>query len=148
MADNLTPAQRRYCMSRIKGKDTGLETLVRSMLHKQGFRFRKHVRDLPGKPDVVFITTKTAVFIDGDFWHGYDFSSWEHEVSEFWKIKIRKNIQRDARNHRKLRDMGWEVIRLWQHEIEENLEASINRIVSAVFKRKVAPNVRHENLGG
>jgi len=148
MPDNLTPAQRRYCMSRIKGKDTGLEILVRSKLHKQGFRFRKHVRDLPGKPDVVFITAKIAVFIDGDFWHGYDFSSWEHKVSEFWKIKIWKNIERDARNHRKLRDMGWEVIRLWQHEIEENLETSINRIASAVFKRKVAPNVRHENLGG
>lgn len=147
MADNLTPEQRRYCMSRVKGKDTGLEILVRSELHRKGFRFRKHVKDLPGKPDVVFVTAKVAVFIDGDFWHGYKFTSWEHKVSEFWKSKIWKNIERDITNRRKLRDMGWKVIRLWQHEIEENIEASINRIVSAVLKRRVAPNVHHQNAG-
>jgi len=75
---------------------------VRSELHKRGLRFRKHVKDLPGKPDVVFPTVKVAVFIDGDFWHGYKFPSWEHKVSDFWKQKINKNRERDRRNHRKL----------------------------------------------
>lgn len=85
MPDNLTPEQRSYCMSRIKGKDTGLEVKVRSGLHRKGMRFRKHVKELPGKPDVVFFRAKVAVFIDGDFWHGYQLASWEHKVSDFWK---------------------------------------------------------------
>lgn len=132
MADNLTPEQRRYCMSRIKGKDTGPEVRVRSELHRRGLRFRKHVKDLPGKPDVVFPRAKVAVFIDGDFWHGYRFSSWEHKVSDFWRKKISKNRERDGRDHQMLREMGWKVVRLWQHELEKDLEASIDRVVSTV----------------
>jgi DNA mismatch endonuclease (patch repair protein) len=121
-------------MSRIKGKDTGLETRVRSELHKRGFRFRKHLKELPGKPDVVFTKAKVAVFIDGDFWHGYRFSTWEHKVSDFWKTKISKNRERDTKNHRRLRNMGWTVIRLWQHDLERDFESSIGKIVSALKK--------------
>ena len=132
MPDNLTPKQRSYCMSRVKGKDTGIETSVRSALHRRGLRFRKHVKDLPGKPDVVFTRAKVAVFIDGDFWHGYRFSTWEHKVSEFWKRKISKNRERDSNNHRKLGEMGWTVVRLWQHDLERDFEGSIERVISAV----------------
>ena len=132
--DNLTPEQRSYCMSCIKGKDTGLETRVRSELHKRGFRFRKHIKELPGKPDVVFTKAKVAVFIDGDFWHGYNFAKWEQKVSDFWKTKISKNRERDAKNHRQLRDMGWTVIRLWQHDLERDFEGGIGKIVSALKK--------------
>lgn len=121
-------------MSRIKGKDTGLEIRVRSKLHKMGFRFRKHLKELPGKPDVVFTKAKVVVFIDGDFWHGYKFSTWEHKVSDFWKTKISKNRERDAKNHKRLRDMGWTVIRLWQHDLERDFEGSIEEIVSALEK--------------
>jgi len=85
-------------MSRIKGKDTRPEMKVRSALHKKGLRFRKHVKDLPGKPDIVFPKDKVAVFIDGDFWHGYRFPAWEDKVSDFWKKKITGNRKRDARN--------------------------------------------------
>ena len=119
-------------MSRIKSKDTGLETKVRSELHRRGFRFRKHLKELPGKPDIVFTKAKVAVFIDGDFWHGYRFSTWEHKVSDFWKTKISQNRERDAKNHRRLREMGWTVIRLWQHDIEQDFENSIKSIVSAL----------------
>lgn len=132
MPDNLTPEQRSYCMSRIKGKDTGLEMRVRSELHRRGFRFRKHVKELPGKPDVVFTKAKVAVFIDGDFWHGYRFPAWEHKVSDFWKQKINKNRERDIRNHRKLKEMGWTVIRLWQHDLERDFQECIERIRAAV----------------
>jgi DNA mismatch endonuclease (patch repair protein) len=121
-------------MSRIKGKDTGLEVKVRSALHKRGLRFRKHVKELPGKPDIVFPKVRVVVFVDGDFWHGYRFSSWEEKVSDFWKKKISKNRERDARNHRKLRKMSWTVIRLWQHEVQKEFENCIERIVSAVRK--------------
>jgi DNA mismatch endonuclease (patch repair protein) len=134
--DNLTVEQRSYCMSRIKGKDTGLEVQVRSVLHKRGLRFRKHVKELPGKPDIVFDRVRVAVFVDGDFWHGYRFPSWEHKVSEFWKEKISKNHERDRKNHRKLRDMGWTVIRLWQHDIERHFDSCIDRIVSTVLQAK------------
>lgn len=132
MPDNLTPEQRSYCMSGIKGKDTGLEMRVRSELHRRGFRFRKHVKELPGKPDVVFTKAKVAVFIDGDFWHGYRFPAWEHKVSDFWKQKINKNRERDRRNHRKLKEMGWTVIRLWQHDLERDFQECIERIIAAV----------------
>lgn len=98
MGDNLTPEQRSYCMSRVRGKDTFLERLVREELHRRGFRFRKHVKELPGRPDIVFPRERVAVFIDGDFWHGYRLPVWEKGLSEFWKRKIRGNRERDRKN--------------------------------------------------
>lgn len=144
MPDNLTPEQRSYCMSRIKGKDTGLEVRVRSALHKRGLRFRKHVKDLPGKPDIVFSKARVVVFVDGDFWHGYRFPSWENKVSDFWKNKISKNRERDAGNHRKLREMGWTVIRMWQHDVQKDFEACIDRVVSAVRGAEVKTKSNQE----
>lgn len=135
MPDNLTPQQRSYCMSRIKGKDTVPEMLVRSALHKRGLRFRKHVKDLPGKPDIVFKKARVAVFVDGDFWHGYDFGHWESRLSEFWKKKIVSNQERDACNDRRLREMDWVTVRIWQHEIEEDFEGCINSICSVIKRR-------------
>jgi len=144
MPDNLTPEQRSFCMSRIKGKDTGLEMRVRSALHRRGLRFRKHVKDLPGKPDVVFRKARVAVFVDGDFWHGYRFPSWEDKVSDFWKKKINRNRERDASNHRKLRQMEWTVIRLWQHEVEADFDACIDRILAAVRGHEEKTNSNQE----
>lgn len=135
MSDNLTPEQRSYCMSRIRGRDTGLERRVRSELHRRGFRFRKHLRELPGKPDIVFTKARVAVFLDGDFWHGFEFSNWQHTLSPSWQTKISKTIDRDKKNHRQLHDMGWTVIRLWQNDVEGDFESSIRRIVSAVDNR-------------
>lgn len=132
MPDNLTPEQRSYCMSRVKGKDTGIELRVRSELHKRGLRFRKHVKDLPGRPDIVFSRAQVVVFVDGDFWHGYRLSSWEHKVADFWKEKIKKNRERDAKNRRRLRVMGWTVVRLWQHQVEKDFDGCIDRILLAV----------------
>jgi DNA mismatch endonuclease (patch repair protein) len=132
MADNLTPEQRKYAMSRVKQRDTDLEKIVRSELHRQGYRFRKNVKYLPGKPDVVFSKAKVAVFIDGDFWHGYKLPLWESKLSDFWKIKIKKNRKRDQKNFRTLRRNGWRVIRIWQHEIKHDLNACILKIITAV----------------
>ena len=126
-------------MSRVKGKDTGLETRVRSELHKRGFRFRKHLKELPGKPDIVFTKARVAVFLDGDFWHGFGFATWQDTVSSFWKAKIAKTIERDRKYDRQLRNRGWTVIRLWQHEIEQDFEASIRHIASAVEEMSTAP---------
>jgi DNA mismatch endonuclease (patch repair protein) len=132
MPDNLTPEQRRYTMTRVKSKDTGLERMVRSELHRRGFRFRKHVKTLPGSPDAVFVKAKVAVFIDGDFWHGYGFKKWEHKLQDYWREKIKRNIMRDRRNHAKLRRMGWRVIRIWQHDVDRDLDKCIRKIVAAL----------------
>ena len=137
MPDNLTPKQRSYCMSRVKNKDTDIEKTVRSELHKRGFRFRKHVKKLPGTPDIVFTKAKVAVFIDGDFWHGYRFPAWEHQVSDFWKKKIRINRERDQNNYKKLRNMGWKVIRLWKHDVKNDLPRCISRITESISERLI-----------
>ena len=84
-------------MSRVKGKDTSLERIVRTELHKRGFRYRKNVSGLPGKPDLVFVKQKVVVFIDGDFWHGYRFPQWKNKLSPFWREKIGKTRERDKR---------------------------------------------------
>src|SRR5260370_39508281 len=106
MAENLTRSQRSYWMSRVKGRDTSLERLVRSALFKRGLRFRKHVRELPGRPGVVFTRQKLAVFIDGDFWHGYRFPVWRHSLAPFWRKKIETNRKRDRKNVQRLRGVG------------------------------------------
>jgi len=120
-------------MSNVRLKDGSLEVAIRSELHKRGYRFRKHVKSLPGCPDAVFPQEKIAIFIDGDFWHGYRLPTWEHKLTDFWKQKIRANRKRDRRNFSKLRTMGWQVIRVWQHEILDNSSKCIDRIVNSVL---------------
>lgn len=132
MADNLTPEQRRRCMSRVRNKDTDIEQALRSELHRRGLRFRKHVRGLPGRPDVVFSRARVAVFVDGDFWHGYDLDSWRDTLSEFWREKIDGNVARDRRNAEALAALGWQVVRLWKHEVKQDLDGCADRVVAAV----------------
>ena len=119
-------------MSRVKGKDTRPEVLLRSHLNKYGLQFETHFKDLPGKPDIAFPEEKIAVFIDGDFWHGYRFPAWEQSVSPFWREKISKTRKRDIKNFRKLRAMGWRVIRIWQHSIKKDAQGCIDKIVRAL----------------
>ena len=135
MPDDLTPEQRSYCMSRVKGRDTGLERLVRSELHRRGLRFRKHTGKLPGKPDIVFHREKVAVFLDGDFWHGYRFPNWRKKIPKFWQKKIGETRLRDRRNFARLRRMGWTVLRIWEHNIERDIGKVIRRILSTLRAR-------------
>ncbi len=128
MPDNLTLEQRRRAMSSVKQKDTDIEVAIRSALHKRGYRFRKHVITLPGKPDIVFPSQKLVVFVDGNFWHGYRFPDWAHKVSPFWQQKILRNRMRDQKNFRLLRRQGWRVMRLWKHEINGDLDRCLDRI--------------------
>lgn len=136
LADNLSPQQRSFCMSRIKGKDTELERLLRSDLHNKGLRFKKHTTTLPGRPDVVFVTERVAVFVDGDFWHGYRLRCWESRLSPFWQKKIQRNRIRDTNTHRRLRRAGWVVIRIWGHDIQRNRAAVVQRIAAVVERRR------------
>lgn len=104
--DIMSPATRSALMSRIRGKNTGPEKAVAAALPELGMEWECHVRELPGRPDVVFAATKVAVFVDGAFWHGWRFPIWRDKLSEKWKAKIEANRRRDTRNHRRLRRMG------------------------------------------
>ena len=134
--DNLTSRQRSHCMSRVRNRDTDIESLVRSELFKKGWRFRKHVSSLPGTPDVVFVQQRVAVFVDGDFWHGYRFSQWEKKLSKFWKAKIEKNRKRDRMNFARLRRLGWRVVRIWQHEVKRDVRLSLSRLEEVLEARR------------
>jgi DNA mismatch endonuclease (patch repair protein) len=128
MANRLTKQQRSHVMSRIHGKDTSIELMLRSALHKAGFRFRKNVKGILGTPDIVFHRARLLVFVDGDFWHGYRFPQWGMSLSEFWQQKIRRNRTRDRRYHVRLRRAGWKVIRIWEHEVHRDIDAAVVRI--------------------
>jgi DNA mismatch endonuclease (patch repair protein) len=123
-------------MSRVKNKDNDLEKRVRAALHKRGFRFRTHVRSLPGRPDIVLPKYRIAVFVDGDFWHGFNFPRWRHKMARFWQVKISTNRARDTRNFRKLRRDDWVVIRLWQHQLKADFDKCIDRVVDLAAPRE------------
>jgi DNA mismatch endonuclease, patch repair protein len=116
MADVLTPEQRRLNMSRIRGKDTRIELVLRSVLHAKGLRYRLHRKDLPGRPDLVFARYRTALFIHGCFWHGHGchLSKMPETRKEFWAAKIAGNMLRDARAVAALREQGWRVAIIWE----------------------------------
>lgn len=119
MSDIYSKSKRSEIMSRISGKETKLEILLRKFLFTNGFRFRKNVKDLPGKPDVVLPKYKTVVFIHGCFWHGHTCKRGTLPTTntEFWKNKIDGNIKRDKRDVVELEKQGWKVIVIWQCEI-------------------------------
>ncbi len=137
MADNMTPEQRSRTMSRIRKTDTKPELTIRRLAFSRGLRYRKYASWLPGTPDLVFAGPRVAVFVDGDFWHGWHFENWEHKLSSvYWKEKIRRNRARDSENHRRLEEIGWTVIRIWEHEIKDDAEACVDRIEKAVRERR------------
>jgi DNA mismatch endonuclease (patch repair protein) len=119
-------------MSRIRGQDTLPERLVREALATRGLQWEEQARDLPGRPDFVFRDCWVAVFVDGDFWHGWRFPLWRDKLSEPWERKIAANRARDQRNQRRLRKDGWKVIRLWEHQIQGNLPRAMARIIEAL----------------
>ena len=118
MADTLTRAERSERMSRIRSRDTKPELLVRKALHANGFRFRLHRRDLPGRPDIVLPKYNAVVFVQGCFWHAHHCQKGRipSTQSKFWKSKFEGNQKRDARNTRALRAMGWRVYTIWECE--------------------------------
>ena len=141
MPDHLTPEQRSLAMRRVKLKDGALEKLVQRELRARGLQFTRHVRALPGCPDIVFAEQKVAVFVDGDFWHGWRLPAWEHKLSPFWRDKLRANRHRDQRNFRKLRSLGWKVIRLWQHEVVDDIKVCVSRVESNLRSKSTRPRM-------
>lgn len=120
MADTFSKEKRSDIMSRIKGKNTRPELLVRSLLHRLGYRFRLHRKDLPGKPDIVLPKHKKIIFVHGCFWHGHPDckrSTLPKSNAEFWRKKIQSNIDRDDAALRELSTAGWKTLIVWQCKI-------------------------------
>ena len=131
MTDVLNPTQRSYCMSRIKGKDTEPELILRKALWANGLRYRLKNK-LPGRPDIFFPARKIAIFIDGCFWHGCpDHCQIPKTNQPFWESKLSKNKSRDKEVSRVLENGGWCVIRLWEHDVKNDLSNCVKRVVEA-----------------
>lgn len=135
MRDRLTTERRSWNMSRIRGKDTLPEMRVRSMLHRMGYRFRVHRSELPGKPDVVFVSRRIALFVHGCFWHrhrGCKNCTMPTNNREFWSKKLDGNADRDKKNRRSLKDLGWSSFVIWECQTEDprELDNRVNRFVS------------------
>ena len=119
MTDVFSKQKRSWIMSRVKGRDTKPEILVRSLVHRMGFRFRLHRPDLPGKPDIVLPRHGKVIFIHGCFWHGHkrcSKSKRPNSNNDFWNRKLNGNIKRDRQFHRELKRMGWNVLVVWECE--------------------------------
>jgi DNA mismatch endonuclease, patch repair protein len=123
--------KRSLLMSKIRGKNTRLELLVLKRLREHDIPIRLHTKALPGKPDVVFPDVRIAVFIDGDFWHGWRYSAWRSKLTPFWQKKIDDNVKRDRRTFRRLRRLGWMVIRIWEHQVKRNLDSCIGKVLDS-----------------
>jgi DNA mismatch endonuclease (patch repair protein) len=118
MTDVHSPEKRSYNMSRIKGKNTTPEMVVRRLLWQNGYRYRLHYQNLPGKPDIVFPSRKKVIFVHGCFWHKHEckYFKWPKSNIDFWKQKIEGNVQRDKKNCILLNESGWKYLIVWECE--------------------------------
>lgn len=129
--DIFTKIKRSEVMSKIRSKNTKIELLVFSELKKRGVYFQKHYSKVVGKPDIALPRKKKAVFIDSSFWHGYKYHDLEPKLSQkFWRDKIRRNVIRDKIVNRKLKNDDWKILRIWDHQLKNNLGASIDKIIT------------------
>ena len=134
MADTVSSEKRSWIMSRIKSKDTKPELAVRSLLFSLGLRFRLHKDELPGHPDVVLSKLNAVIFVHGCFWHRHKNcrdNSNPATNSEFWQAKFKRNMDRDARNKKELRKLGWRVLTVWECELKDmpKLERRLRRLL-------------------
>ena len=127
-----TTKQRSKMMSSIKGKDTKPELEFRRALWKAGIRYRVNYKLLPGRPDISNKGLRFVVFIDGEFWHGYNWAEKKSKIKtnrDFWIPKIERNMQRDRSNDLKLKEMGYKIFRFWEHEVRKELEICVSHVV-------------------
>ncbi|MBI5520462.1 MAG: DNA mismatch endonuclease Vsr [Desulfovibrio sp.] len=129
-----SPLSRSEIMGRIRSKDTKPELLVRRTLHRLGFRYRLHVKDLPGKPDLVFPSRRTVLFVQGCFWHGHDCKVGNRAPKtnqDYWREKIARNRNRDVISAMRLVEAGWKVLVVWECELI-SLDNTIARVVATL----------------
>ncbi|MCC8070700.1 MAG: very short patch repair endonuclease [Bacteroidales bacterium] len=137
--DTLSPTARSALMARIRSRDTKPERLVRRYLFARGYRFRKNVSRLPGRPDIVLRRYHTVIFVNGCFWHGHEPHS-RIPDNPFWRQKIERNRQRDELNRQRLQALGWDVITVWECQLAPDQApstlAEIERLLNATFLRR------------
>lgn len=136
--DNLTPEQRHKNMSAIRNKDTSIEIVLRKELWKRNIRYRKNSSAIPGKPDIALTKYKIAIFCDSEFWHGHDWDNAKERLKSnrnYWIPKIERNIERDKEVNKKLKELGWIVLRFWGKEIKKNMDICMNIIMEAIKAR-------------
>lgn len=134
--DNLSPLQRRYAMSRVKGKDTAPELIVRRLIYGMGYRYRLHRKDLPGNPDIVFQGQRKIILVHGCFWHGHSCHAGRKvpkSNAEYWVPKLQRNKTRDAMNHALLRKLGWEVKTVWECQTKD--QQRLAKIIGAFLRK-------------
>ena len=136
--DVLNAKQRHKCMSHIKSKDTSIEVSLRRVLWKKGYRYRKNYSALPGKPDIVLIKYRIAIFCDGELFHGKNWEILKPRLlkgtnPDFWVKKIERNMKRDDENDKKLLFLGWTVIHFWGNDILKNTDQCVKVIEEVIF---------------
>lgn len=131
MADNHSKDVRSMNMSHIRSKDTKPEIIVRKYLHRKGFRYRKNDSRYPGKPDIVLPKYKTAIYINGCFWHLHSCENfvWPKSNTEYWTNKLKRNQARDLNYYNQMKNMGWNVVVVWECEINDK---RLNKLVNEV----------------
>ena len=133
--DNATPAKRSRNMAAIRCKDTKPELVIRSRLHSLGLRFRLHCKDLPGRPDIILPKYKTVILVNGCFWHqhiGCKLSHWPKSREEYWKPKLNRTVTRDQENEVKLKNLGWNVIVVWECEIKDKVRLEFSTLPNLI----------------
>lgn len=132
MADNHTKEVRSRNMSHIRSANTKPEEKVRKYLFSKGFRYRKNVRGLPGCPDIVLPKYRSVIFVNGCFWHKHDCPRfvWPSSNQEYWIPKITRNVERDAKNQQTLKEMGWQIITVWECELKKaNFQETMDKLI-------------------
>lgn len=141
MADIVSPEKRSDMMSGIRGKNTKPEIIVRSLLHRLGYRFRLHRKDLPGRPDIVLPKWRTVIFVNGCYWHGHDDCHLFRPPktrTEFWTNKIEGNQARDRRNYASLEEAGWTVLVIWECAVSKKLSLTDEQLEIAIASALVS----------
>ncbi len=134
-----TTTERSQLMKKIHSTDTKAEIALRKALWANGIRYRKNYAKLPGKPDIAIVKNKIAIFVDGEFWHGYNWEEKKQRIKpnrSYWIPKIDKTIKRDKENNEKIRKIGWTVLRFWEHEIKKDLEKCTLEVLKKIQERK------------
>ena len=137
MADTVSTEKRSEIMSHIRATNTAIEVRVRKELFRRGFRYRKNVKTLPGKPDIVLPKYHTVIFIHGCFWHRHEGCKIAHVPKSrvsFWEAKFQRNVDNDRKHKAELENMGWNVIVLWECEIEKKFDETIERVVNEIVE--------------
>lgn len=125
-------------MSNVKLKNGNAESALAKALWKENIRYRKNYKKLPGSPDIAITKSKVAIFVDGEFWHGYDWENKKNRLknnSDYWIEKIEENIARDKRNDILLNDMDWVVLHFWEKEVKQSLNDCVTKILQIIYNR-------------